>query len=89
MKEIFNPLKFNQNVKNHSVIDNFLNTIQRAESTLSYGGEKKKKKKNCIQTSRQSETQSPRLKHKNQYGDLKKKKGKPIDEIHNIGKRTI
>lgn len=45
MKEIFNPLKFNQNVKNHSVIDNFLNTIQRAESTLGYGGEKKKKKK--------------------------------------------
>lgn len=44
MKEIFNPLKFNQNVKNHSVIDNFLNTIQRAESTISYGGAKKKKK---------------------------------------------
>lgn len=48
MKEIFNPLKFNQNVKNHSVIDNFLNTIQRAESTLSYGGEKKKKKKKTV-----------------------------------------
>lgn len=48
MKEIFNPLKFNQNVKNHSVIDNFLNTIQRAESTLGYGGEKKKKKKKTV-----------------------------------------
>lgn len=46
-------------------------------------------KKNCIQTSRQSKIQSPRLKHKINTVIWKKKKEKPIDEIHNIGKRTI